>query len=90
MLFKLYSIKDNVAEEYGPVFIAKNDGVAARNFNALVKQEHVRVEDYTLYCLGEFDNDKGEIIFPRGGYDYADGSVHGKQDFVRVEVDDNE
>lgn len=56
---KVYSIFDRVAKECGPLFTAKNDDVAVRNFNNLLVSERVcNHSDYMLYCLGEFDPEK--------------------------------
>lgn len=57
----LYSIKDVVAEEFGPVFEAVNNGVAIRNFSNVLKETKYP-EDYELYKLGNYDESTGEII----------------------------
>lgn len=62
MEYKLYSIYDLVACEYGPLFQCKNDGVAKRNFIELVKNSSVfNVKDYELRCLGSFNVDTGSF-----------------------------
>lgn len=56
----LFSVFDKVAEEYGPVFEAKNKGVALRQFKKLL--DTVVVEnrgDYVMYMFGFFDHDAG-------------------------------
>lgn len=56
----IYSIKDTVAQEFGPIFQAKNDDVALRNFHsALLKVPNP--EEYELYYLGTFDVDTGSL-----------------------------
>lgn len=57
---KLYSVKDQVAEKFGPVFMAVNDGVAVRQFTGLLKQVDY-VGEYDLYCVAEFDDEHGSI-----------------------------
>lgn len=57
---KLYSVKDLVAEKFGPVFTAVNDGVAVRQFTGLLKQVDY-VGEYVLYCVAEFDDEHGSI-----------------------------
>ena len=57
---KLYSVKDQVAEKFGPVFTAVNDGVAVRQFTGLLKQVDY-VGEYDLYCVAEFDDEQGSI-----------------------------
>jgi len=56
MKINLYTIFDRLAEEAGPVFQAKTDAVAVRNFRAITKE--VSPEEVRLYCVGEFDNEK--------------------------------
>jgi len=50
----LYAIFDRVAEECGPVFSTKNDGVAMRAFRELLQQTADK-QDYTLVRLGRVD-----------------------------------
>lgn len=50
----LYAIYDRVAEECGPVFSAKNDGVAMRGFRDLLQQVSDKSE-YQLVRLGKVD-----------------------------------
>ena len=57
----LYSVKDVVAEEFGPVFMAVNDGVALRSFGKLI-QEVPEPQEYELYSVGVFKPDSGRII----------------------------
>lgn len=57
----LYSIKDVVADEFGPIYEAVNDGVAIRNFSKIL-QEVTYPEDFELYKVGEFDVKTGEIM----------------------------
>lgn len=57
---RLYSVCDEVAEKFGPVFMAVNDGVAVRQFIGLLKQVDY-VGEYDLYCVAEFDDDHGTI-----------------------------
>lgn len=56
MRMRLYSIYDRVAEEGGPVFCAVNDGVAIRQYRALL-QEVVPVDRdaFQLFLVGEYD-----------------------------------
>ena len=57
MRFNLYTVYDELAEEAGPIFCAKNDAVAERQFTAL-KAEIAETErpNYHLFFLGEYDN----------------------------------
>lgn len=57
MIQRVYSIRDKVARECGPLFVAKNDGVALRQFRNLLKTDGVRPDDFELLLLGMFDTD---------------------------------
>jgi hypothetical protein len=52
----LYAVYDRIAEESGPIFGAKNDAVAVRNFRNYTAE--VKPDEYKLYCVGEYDNDR--------------------------------
>lgn len=55
MNYRIYTVYDVVADEAGPLFNAKNDGVAMRQFLDLLNKV-VTKDDYRLYCLGEYDS----------------------------------
>lgn len=57
---RLYTIYDNVALEAGPLFPAKNDGVAWRQFQQLLAETYNK-EDYSLLYCGDFDTDSAVI-----------------------------
>jgi len=57
----LYTIRDKVAEDCGPVFQAKNNGVAVRNFEQMFEKNAVSASDFVLLLLGTFDQDSGRI-----------------------------
>jgi len=57
----LYSIFDSVGGFYCPIFQAENNGHAIRMFSeAFENRKHLA--DYTLWELGTFDPDNGEMI----------------------------
>ena len=58
MIYNLYSIYDKDAKEYGPLFNAKNDIVASRYVEEMIKDVK-HVDSYALYCMGEFDTENG-------------------------------
>lgn len=65
---KLFSVYDRKAEEFGPLFEAKNEDVAIRQFkNMLSSERMLSPEDYSLYCFGEFDREKGQILHDMEG-----------------------
>lgn len=51
---KLYVIYDKLAEESGPIFTAKNDMVALRQYSHLIKDVENQ-NDYSLECVGVYD-----------------------------------
>lgn len=55
MLYNVYTIKDELAGEAGPPFIAVNDKVAMRNFNKMGIPEAL-IKEYTLLKIGYFDS----------------------------------
>ncbi len=68
MKVNIYTIYDKVACEAGPIFQAKNDGVALRCFMTLMKDTpNVVPSDYDVYCLGEFDTDSRSFV-PEDNY----------------------
>lgn len=55
---KLYTLYDNVAEQFGPVFQAANNAVAMRS----VQNMKIKVyDDFQLFLIGEWDMESGEI-----------------------------
>lgn len=65
MITRLYSVYDSVAEEYGPIFQAKNDDVALRNVIQMFTEMNVSIvslESYHLYHVGDFDSELGTLV----------------------------
>lgn len=64
MKYFLFTIRDQVAEHYGPLFQAVNTGVAMRNFRQLMKDvpEYDR-DAYYLCTVGAFDDESGEVLY---------------------------
>lgn len=62
---KVYSIFDSKAEAYLQPFFAVSHGVALRQFISAIQQEDSNFNkfagDYTLMCIGEFDERKGKL-----------------------------
>lgn len=71
MINYVYMIYDRKAEEYGPVFEAKNDAVAKRKCKLEFKNVP-GLDDYDLYVVGLIDHDCGM-------YDYLDEDVKTKK-----------
>ena len=60
MIYNLYSIYDKDAQEYGPLFNAKNALIASRYVEQMMRD----VEDfdpYAIYCMGKYDTENGII-----------------------------
>ena len=60
MITNIYTIRDKVAEEVGPLFQAKNDAVAIRQFKQLIKDSE-NPEEYELLFLGDFNDQTIEL-----------------------------
>lgn len=58
MLYKLYSIYDKDANEFGPLFNAKNALIASRYVEQMIKDVE-DVDPYAIYCMGEYDTESG-------------------------------
>lgn len=58
MQYKLYSIYDKDAQEYGPLFNAKNALIASRYVEQIIKDVE-DVDPYAIYCMGEYDTENG-------------------------------
>lgn len=66
MLFGVYSVRDRTAEVCGPLFVAKNDGVATRSFlQMVVKVVEWDRDAYQLLYFGSFD-DELAVLSPEG------------------------
>nr|QJB18827.1 MAG: nonstructural protein [Microvirus sp.] len=53
----LYTVKDNLAEEFGDLFEAKNDAVAARKVQNMFRNyPETKTSDFGLYLVGTFDH----------------------------------
>ena len=67
-MFKLgmYSVFDSKAEQFTPPFSAGNDALAVRVFSGACSEPthdfHRHAEDFTLFKVGEFDQEKGVIV----------------------------
>lgn len=63
MLLRAYSIFDNKALQYHPPFFASTDGAAVRSLTDLANDLQTQIGrhpgDYVLFCIGEYDDQKG-------------------------------
>lgn len=72
MKFGIYSIKDEKVGKFGSFFADQSDVSAQRGFAMAVNSGdgvmNYAPADFTLFIIGEFDNEKGVIVpepFPR-------------------------
>lgn len=65
MQLKAYSIYDRKALVYHPPFFAHTDGAAVRNLSDLANDLNTQIgrhpDDFVLYCIGVYDDQKGEL-----------------------------
>ncbi len=65
MKFKIFTVFDSKAEAFNTPFFLAAKGQAVRAFEDEVNSENSEFskhpEDYTLFCLGEYDSDTGAI-----------------------------
>lgn len=63
MDMNLYCVYDRVAEQCGPLYEAKNDAVACRNFKAMMAAvPKVDLDAFDLIFLGTMDKDTMKIV----------------------------
>lgn len=60
MKVRLYSIYDKGANEYGPLFPAKNDHLASRFYFQTISGSDYKSE-LELYAITEMDNESGQL-----------------------------
>lgn len=80
MKTNMYVIYDRVAQEAGPIFEAKNDGVAYRSF-AKLREGQETPEDFSLLKLGMFDHDIVKLTIADEPIDVVSDTI------VETEVD---
>ncbi len=66
MLLALFSVWDSKAAAYIQPFFAVNNNVAIRMFETAAQDSghdfYRHAEDYTLFRIGTFDQEKGDLI----------------------------
>lgn len=62
MTYNIYTIYDKVSKECGPVFQAKNFGVAKRYVEDMLKNNPIKFDEYTLYHIGSYDTETGKLF----------------------------
>lgn len=62
MKYKMYTIYDKVAKNYGPPFLSVNEDVADRSFkNYLRSDKNLQSKDYELYYVCDWDDEGGFV-----------------------------
>lgn len=63
----VYSIRDNKLGSFGVPVVIDNDAVAIRQFGDLISKKSDSImslhpEDFTIYCLAEYDAETGKFL----------------------------
>lgn len=65
MLMKVFSIFDEKAKCFGPLWPMKHNGEALREFSDITADKNGRIgkhpEDFKLYSLGTYDDNSGAL-----------------------------
>ena len=73
-----FSVLDRKADEYAPVFTAKNEDVARRMVVQSLNADSMLCQypgDYTLVHLCDFDTETGQIIIVDGSFTHECGNL---------------
>ena len=62
MTYNIYTIYEKVSKECGPVFQAKNFGVAKRYIEDMVKKDPIKLDEYSLYQIASFDTESCKLV----------------------------
>lgn len=75
MIQKIFSIYDSKAEAFITPFFAPTAGVAIRSFATAANDEqhnfHQHADDYTLFEIGTFNSDTGDLIPHEAGISHG-------------------
>lgn len=67
MLLRAYTVYDNKSLSFSPPFFQQADGAAARMFSDLANDSSTTIgrhpSDYSLFCIGGFDDQKGHLTY---------------------------
>lgn len=78
---KLFSVYDKKVAAYAAPFLSRTSGEAIRNFTELASGDNLvgkYPEDYSLMCIGEFDESSGIITVPSTGPAFVIGALEVK------------
>lgn len=84
MKMKMYSLLDEKAKVFSRPFYANTDGEALRSFSSVIEDKNSMPGkfpiDFTLWKVGEFDDNTGHISMLEAGVSFLAKGV----DFVKV------
>jgi len=69
---KMYVVLDRIAEDSGPIFEAKNDAVAHRNYRKMMESVDLPRSSFRLLSLGEFNHETQKIVVYENIVDITD------------------
>lgn len=81
----IYAVFDSVSNMFSTPVFHINNGSAIRWFVNVLNNSDVEPSDYSLYCLGEYNQETGEIIYQK---EFLKRLTRGEK--VSVEVNDYE
>lgn len=64
MTYGVFAVRDKIAEEFRSITLDVNEETAKRNFAFAVNNSaelQFAAKDYELYCIGDFQSNKGLI-----------------------------
>lgn len=81
---KLYTLYDNVAEQFGPIFQAANNNTAARS----VQNMKIKAwQDFELFLVGEWDMESGQVTTgPKVLVEWASSTYQAEMKSVQMEL----
>lgn len=92
MILKIYTIHDRAAEAFLAPFFLHYDGMATRSFAQCCTDPNHQFgkqpEDYTLFCIGEFDDETGDIA-PLAARSLGNGVIHIRREDPNAQVSDD-
>ena len=91
MIYSVFSIYDSKAEAYLPPFILPKEGQAKRAFADCVNSETHQFgqnpADYTLFELGNFNDEDGQYLLHRANISLGNGLEYLEPDNIHGELD---
>ena len=66
MIIRIYAIHDKAAEAFGSPLFFQTDAMAERAFTQAINDDANQYgkspEDFTLFCIGDYDDESGQLI----------------------------